>query len=174
MIVDESHRSIYKKYQDIFFYFDSYLLGLTATPKSDIDKNTYSIFDIEDDVPTFAYELGEAIEEKHLVPYNTVETSMKFMAEGIRYDELSPEEQEQWEDTFEEGVTEVSSEALNKFLFNKNTVDTVLQALMENGIKVHGGDKIGKTIIFAANRKHADFILARFASAILSTRDRLL
>jgi len=162
VIVDESHRSIYKKYKDIFRYFDSYLLGLTATPKSDIDHNTYSIFDIEDGVPTFAYELAEAIDEKYLVPYRTVETTMKFMEEGIHYDKLPPEEQEQWEDTFDEGVKDISSEALNKFLFNDNTVDTVLQALMESGIKVQGGDKTGKTIVFAANTKHADFILQRF------------
>ncbi|MDF7806019.1 DEAD/DEAH box helicase family protein [Pontiellaceae bacterium B12219] len=162
VIVDESHRSIYKKYQDIFTYFDSYLLGLTATPKSDIDKNTYSIFDIEDDVPTFAYELGEAIDEGHLVPYRSVETSLKFLEQGIHYDELSPEEQEHWEETFDEEVTEVSSEELNKFLFNDNTVDRVLQDLMEKGIKVRGGDRIGKTIIFAANTKHAEFILRRF------------
>ena len=162
VIVDESHRSIYKKYQDIFTYFDSYLLGLTATPKSDIDHNTYSIFDIEDDVPTFAYELGEAIDEKYLVPYNTIETSLKFLEEGIHYDELSPEEQEHWEETFDDGVTDVSSAELNKFLFNDNTVDRALQDLMEKGIKVHGGDLIGKTIIFAKSIKHAAFILERF------------
>ena len=162
VIVDESHRSIYKKYQDIFTYFDSYLLGLTATPKSDIDHNTYSIFDIEDDVPTFAYELGEAIEDGYLNPYRTVETSLKFLEEGIHYDELSPEEQEQWEETFDDGVTDVTSDELNRFLFNDNTVDRVLQDLMEKGIKVHGGDRIGKTIVFAKSTKHADFILERF------------
>jgi type I restriction enzyme R subunit len=162
VIVDESHRSIYRKYQDIFTYFDSYLLGLTATPKSDIDKNTYSIFDIENDVPSFAYELGEAIAENYLVPYRTVETSMKFMEQGIHYDDLSPEEQEHWEETFDEGLSDIPGEALNKFLFNDHTVDTVLQTLMEKGIKVAGGDQIGKTVIFAANTKHAEFILKRF------------
>lgn len=162
VIVDESHRSIYKKYQDIFTYFDSYLLGLTATPTNDIDHNTYSIFDIEDNVPTFAYELGEAIEEKYLVPYHTIETSMKFMEEGIHYEDLPSEEQEHWEDTFDDGLTDITSEEFNKFLFNDDTVDTVLQALMGKGIKVHGGDRIGKTIIFAKNQKHADFILTRF------------
>ncbi len=162
IIVDESHRSIYKKYQDIFAYFDGFLLGLTATPKNDIDKNTYTIFDIEDDVPTFAYELGEAIEEEYLVQYNTIETKMKFMEEGIHYDDLSEDEKEQWEETFDDGVTDISGEALNKFLFNDNTVDTVLQDLMEKGIKVNGGDSIGKTIIFAKNTKHAEFILTRF------------
>jgi type I restriction enzyme, R subunit len=162
IIIDESHRSIYKKYQDIFTYFDGCLLGLTATPKSDIDKNTYSIFDIENNVPTFAYELDEAIDEEYLVPYNTIETKMKFMEEGIHYDDLSEEEKEQWEDTFDDEVKDISGDALNKFLFNEHTVDTVLQDLMEKGFHVEGGDTIGKTIVFAKSTKHADFILKRF------------
>lgn len=162
IIIDESHRSIYKKYQDIFTYFDGCLLGLTATPKTDIDKNTYSIFDIENDVPTFAYELDEAIEEKYLVPYNTSETKMKFMEKGIHYDDLPEEEKEQWENTFDDEVKDISGDALNKFLFNENTVDTVLQDLMEKGFHVEGGDTIGKSIIFAKSIKHADFILKRF------------
>jgi len=135
---------------------------LTATPKRDIDKNTYTVFDIEDNVPTFAYELDEAIRENYLVPYNTIETRMKFMEEGIHYDELSDQEKEQWEETFEDGVIDVSSEALNKFLFNDNTVDTVIQDLMTKGIHVNGGDLIGKTLIFAKSTRHADFILERF------------
>lgn len=162
IIIDESHRSIYKKYQDIFTYFDGFLLGLTATPKNDIDKNTYSVFDLENNVPTYAYELGEAIEEEYLVPYNTLETKMKFLEEGIHYDELSEEEKQQWEDTFDDGVSDISGAALNTFLFNDNTVDQVLRDLMEKGIKVNGGDTIGKTIVFAANTRHAEFILQRF------------
>lgn len=162
IIIDESHRSIYKKYQAIFHYFDAMLLGLTATPKSDIDKNTYEIFDLENNVPTYAYELGEAIKDGYLVPYHTIETKMKFMEEGIHYDDLSDEEKEEFEETFDDGVKDISSEALNTFLFNKNTVDAVLETLMEQGIKVEGGDKLGKTIIFAKNKKHADFIVERF------------
>ncbi len=162
IIIDESHRSIYKKYQAIFDYFDGILLGLTATPKSDIDKNTYEIFDLENNVPTFAYELDQAIDDGYLVPYHTIETKMKFLEEGIHYDELSDEEKEQFEETFDDGVTDISGEALNSFLFNANTVDTVLQTLMEKGIKIEGGDKLGKTIIFAKNKKHADFIVKRF------------
>ncbi|MGM0641385.1 MAG: DEAD/DEAH box helicase family protein, partial [Thermotogota bacterium] len=162
IIVDESHRSIYKKYQDIFKYFDGHLLGLTATPKNDIDKNTYSIFNIENDVPTFAYELEEAVNEGFLVPYTTIETKMKFIEDGIHYDELSDEEKETWEDTFDDDVKDVSGEALNSFLFNDDTIDKVISDLMEKGIKVEGGDKIGKTIIFAKNTKHAEFIIQRF------------
>lgn len=162
IIIDESHRSIYKKYQAIFDYFDSILLGLTATPKSDIDKNTYEVFELENNVPTYAYELGEAIEEGFLNPYHTIETRMKFIEEGIHYDELSEEEKEEFEETFEDGVTDISGEDLNKFLFNNNTVDQVIQDLMEKGIQVEGGDKLGKTIIFAKNKKHARFVVDRF------------
>ncbi|GMQ56599.1 DEAD/DEAH box helicase family protein [Vallitalea sediminicola] len=164
IIIDESHRSIYKKYQDIFNYFDAILLGLTATPKNDLDKNTYSIFELENNVPTYAYELGEAIEDGYLVPYHTIETKMKFLEEGIHYDDLTDEEKEQFEETFDDDVKDISGEALNSFLFNDNTIDTVLQELMEKGLKVEGGDKLGKTIIFAKNKKHADFIVKRFNS----------
>lgn len=162
IIVDEAHRSIYKKYQDIFSYFDGILVGLTATPKTEIDHNTYTLFDLENDVPTFAYELEEAVHEKYLNSYRTLETTMKFLEEGIAYDELSDREKEEWEDTFEEGTDYIPSADMNKFLFNRDTVDTVLEDLMEKGIRVNGGDLIGKTIIFAANTKHADFILERF------------
>lgn len=162
IIIDESHRSIYNKYQDIFNYFDAILLGLTATPKNDIDKNTYTIFELENNVPTYAYELGEAIEDGYLVPYHTIETKMKFLEKGIQYDELSEEEKERFEETFDDDVKDISGEALNSFLFNDNTIDTVLQELMEKGLKVEGGDKLGKTIIFAKNKHHADFIVKRF------------
>lgn len=162
IIIDESHRSIYKKYQAIFEYFDGILLGLTATPRADLDRNTYEIFELENNVPTYAYELDEAINEGYLVPYHGEETSMKFLEEGIHYDELSDEEKEAFEDTFDDGVRDISSDALNRFLFNNNTIDTVLHDLLTKGIKVEGGDRLGKTIIFAANKKHADFIIQRF------------
>ncbi len=162
IIIDESHRSIYKKYGAIFEYFDAILLGLTATPKSDIDKNTYEIFDLENNVPTYAYELDEAVDEGYLVPHHTSETKLKLMEEGIHYDELSDEEKEHFEETFNDGVKDIAGDELNTRLFNRDTVDTVLQDLMENGIKVEGGDRLGKTIVFAKNKKHADFIVERF------------
>lgn len=163
IIVDESHRSIYKKYRAIFDYFDGMLLGLTATPKDDIDKNTYEVFDLESGVPTYAYELEQAVQDEYLVDYRTVETTFKFLEEGIRYDDLSDEEKEAYEETFDDEYgDEIGSDALNNWLFNDNTIDQVLQMLMERGIKVEGGDKIGKTIIFAKNQKHADRIVERF------------
>ncbi|MFS0824794.1 DEAD/DEAH box helicase family protein [Bacillus sp. 1P02SD] len=163
IIIDESHRSIYKKYRAIFDYFDGILLGLTATPKDEIDKNTYDIFGLETGAPTYAYELEQAVKDKFLVEYRTKESTSKILDDGLRYDDLTDEEKEQFEETFddEEGE-EISSSAVNQWLFNDNTIDQVLNDLMENGIKVEGGDKLGKTIIFANNSKHAKRIVERF------------
>lgn len=162
---DESHRSIYKKYQDIFEYFDAMLLGMTATPKDEIDKNTYGIFDLERGVPTYAYELEQAVREKYLVSYRTLESKTKIMEEGIHYDQLSEEEKEEFEETFqdEEDVgKDISSTAINEWLFNADAIDMVLKKLMEKGLKVEGGDRLGKTIIFAKNSAHAEIIVKRF------------
>ncbi len=165
IIVDESHRSIYKKFKAIFDYFDAYLLGLTATPKDDIDKNTYSIFDLESGVPTYAYELKKAVGDKYLVSFEALEYESKLMKDGIKYDKLSDEEKAAYEDTFDDDETigeEISSSAINEWLFNDNTIDLVLNKLMERGLKIEGNEKLGKTIIFAKNNKHAKVIVERF------------
>ncbi len=166
IIIDEAHRSVYQKYRAIFDYFDSLLVGLTATPKDEIDHNTYGLFDLETGVPTDAYALDEAVADGHLVPPRAVSVPLKFQREGIKYDDLSEEEKEQWDalEWNEDGTTPdaVDAAALNKWLFNTDTVDKVLAHLMTNGLKVAGGDRLGKTIIFAKNNAHADFIAERF------------
>ena len=166
IIIDESHRSIFKKYRAIFEYFDALMVGLTATPKTDVDRNTYDFFEMENGVPTYAYDYETAVEQDHvLVPYYNYEVKTKFLEEGIAYDDLSDEDKERYEDDFiEDGQLPdfIPSADLNKFVFNETTVDIVLQDLMERGIKVAGGDRLGKTIIFAQNKRHAEFILERF------------
>ena len=165
IICDEVHRSIYKKYQEIFEYFDAMLLGMTATPKNEIDRNTYGIFDLERGVPTFAYELEKAVEEGYLVNYSTLEYKTQIMEDGIHYNELTEEEKEEYEETFENDDRigdDISSEAINSWLFNADTIDKVLKELMEKGLKIEGGDKLGKTIIFAKNSLHAQAIVERF------------
>ncbi len=166
IIIDESHRSIFKKYRAIFEYFDAVMVGLTATPKTDVDRNTYDFFEMEHGIPTYAYDYETAVYQDHvLVPYYNYEVKTKFLEEGITYDDLSDEDKERYEDDFiEDGMMPdfIPSAQLNKFVFNETTVDTVLQDLMERGIKVAGGDRIGKTIIFAQNKRHAEFILERF------------
>lgn len=166
IIIDESHRSIFKKYRAIFEYFDAILVGLTATPKTDVDRNTYEFFEMDNGIPTYAYDYETAVYQDHvLVPYYNYEVKTKFLDDGITYDDLSEEDKARYEDDFAEDnyVPDfIPSAKLNKFVFNELTVDQVLQDLMERGIKVDGGDRIGKTIIFAQNKKHADFILQRF------------
>ncbi len=164
IVIDEAHRSIFHKYKVIFDYFDSLLIGLTATPKDEIDKNTYSIFSLETGVPTDAYSLEDAVKDKFLVPPVSVSVPLKYQREGISYDQLSEEEKEQWDevDWDEEKPEHIDSESVNKWFFNVDTVDKVLEYLMMNGHKVEAGDRLGKTIIFAKNTDHAKFIQERF------------
>lgn len=166
VICDEAHRSIYNRYKDIFSYFDAPLVGLTATPKDEIDKNTYSIFEMENGVPTYGYELAQAVKDGYLVDYLSVETKLKFIEQGIVYDELSEEDKESFEDTFENENGEIperiNSSALNTWLFNEDTIRQVLHTLMMDGLKIGYGEKIGKTIIFAKNHNHAEKILEIF------------
>ena len=171
VVIDEAHRSVYRKYRGIFEYFDSLLVGLTATPKDEVDKNTYDLFDLETGVPTDAYSLDEAVQDGFLVPPRGISVDLGFMRRGIKYDELSEEDKEAWEELEwgedEEGnplapPDEIDAAALNKILFNADTVDKVLERLMRDGIKVAGGDRLGKTIIFAKNQAHAEFIAERF------------
>lgn len=169
IIIDEAHRSIYKKYQAIFEYFDALFLGLTATPKNSIDKNTYHIFGLADKSPTDAYTFEEAVNNvpRHLNPYKTIPVPTKFMTDGIKYDELSEEEKEEFEKEILDGEEAtgnewISSSELNSWLFNKPTAIETLRYVLENGIKKRGGDELGKTIIFAKNRKHAQFLKDTF------------
>jgi type I restriction enzyme R subunit len=166
IIIDEAHRSVFQKYRTIFNYFDSLLLGLTATPKDEIDRNTYGLFDLENNVPTDAYQLEDAVSDGFLVPPKAVSVPLKFQRQGINYNELSEAEREEWDalewDDEGNAPERVEAEAVNKWLFNQDTVDKVLAHLMTRGLKVAGGDRLGKTIIFAKNQDHANFIGERF------------
>lgn len=167
IIVDEAHRSIFKKYRAIFDYFDALVVGLTATPKTDVDRNTYDFFEMEHGVPTYAYDYDTAVKTDHvLVPYYNIEVKTEFLDQGITYDKLSEEDKQRYEEDFsdEDGNLPdfIPSPELNKVIFNQDTVDMVLQDLMTKGIKVSGGDRIGKTVIFAQNKQHAQYIVERF------------
>lgn len=166
VICDEAHRSIYNKYKDIFTYFDAPLVGLTATPKDEIDKNTYNIFELENGVPTYGYELSQAVKDGYLVDFLSVESSLKFIEQGIVYDELSEEDKEAYEATFENENGElperINSSALNSWLFNEDTIKKALHILMTEGIRINYGETLGKTIIFAKNHDHAEKILEIF------------
>lgn len=166
IICDEAHRSIYNKYKEIFRYFDSLLVGLTATPKNEIDKNTYQEFGLEIGDPTYYYPLETAVNDGYLVDFHTIKFNTDFMLNGIKYSNLSDEDKERWDEAFadDEGhyVEEVNSGAINKWLFSRDTIRKVINALMDYGLKIECGDKIGKTIIFARNHKHAEEIVKVF------------
>lgn len=162
IICDEAHRSIYNKYRDIFTYFDAPLVGLTATPKDEIDKNTYEVFELESGVPTYGYDLPQAVKDGYLVDFLTVESKLKFLTEGITYDDLPEDEKAEYEATFTDENGElpdkIESSALNAWLFNEDTIRLALHLLMTNGLKIDYGEKLGKSIIFAKNHRHAEKI----------------
>lgn len=154
-----------KKYRALFDYFDGLLVGLTATPRSEIHRDTYRLFDLEPGVPTNAYTLEDAIGDGYLVPPKGVNVPFKFLRAGVKYADLQEQEKEEYEQKFgdEDGIPDqINAAALNNWLFNINTVDQALKLLMEFGAKVDNGDKLGKTIIFARNHNHAEFIVQRF------------
>lgn len=165
IIIDEAHRSIFNKYAAIFDYFDSLLIGLTATPKDDVDANTYKIFNCEEGQPNFAYSLEEAVRDHYLVPYKVVNKTTKLVQEGIKYKDLTIQEQLAvdlaLEDTFDDSDV-ISGSKLFKKIYNKDTCKHVLEDVMKRGIKVDYGQKLGKTIIFAVNHKHAELIVDTF------------
>ena len=166
VIIDEAHRSVFQKYRAIFDYFDALLVGLTATPKDEVDRNTYGLFELENGVPTDAYQLDEAVRDGFLVAPMAVSVPLKFQRDGIAYDALPEDEKDQWDalEWDEDGTVpaRVESEAVNTWLFNADTVDKVLAHLMTRGMTVAGGDRLGKTMLFAKNQAHADFIADRF------------
>ena len=167
IVIDEAHRSVYRKYRAIFDYFDSLLVGLTATPRDEIERDTYSLFELERGVPTDSYDLDEAVADGYLVPPQAISVPLKFQREGINYNDLSEDEKEEWDalEWTEDGdpsPDRVEAAAVNKWLFNEDTVDKVLEHLMTHGLRVDEGDTLGKTIIFAKNSKHAQFIAERF------------
>lgn len=166
IIVDECHRSVYNKYGAIFNYFDSLLLGLTATPREQVDSSTYELFNLPKGEPTFSYDYETAVKEGFLVDFHAFERTTKLLKSGLRYDELTKEEQEQYENLFadEDGnlPKQIDGEEFRKRIMNIDTIDNVLQTLMNEGMRVNGGEKLGKTIIFAANHFHAEKIVDRF------------
>ena len=173
IIIDEAHRSIFGKYSAIFNYFDSLLVGLTATPRDEVDRSTYETFQMEQGVPNYAYELEDAVAEGYLVNYKGFKRGSLILKEGIKYNNLTPEEKEQLEKVWEyekirkafEGEDfhrDIESNEIFNYIFNIDTIDRVLQDLMENGLTVQSGERIGKSIIFAYNHRHAEMIVERF------------
>jgi type I restriction enzyme R subunit len=159
IIADESHRSIYNIYGDIFKYFDAYQVGLTATPVGFISRNTFDMFDCDETMPTAYYPLDKAIEDGNLVDYMVIDFKTKFMRDGIKYNEFTEEQKKEVEarDYLEEELDYEDCD-INKTVFNKSTSSIVIKNLFENGLKDENCQTIGKTIIFCRTIEHAKFM----------------
>jgi len=174
IIIDEAHRSVFGKYGAIFNYYDAMIVGLTATPREDVEKSTYELLGIEDGEPDYEYTLTDAVEEGYLVPFTAFKKGTMILKDGIKYNSLNKQEKEQIEKIWEyEKLTkavkgddhkgrDIGSKEIFTYIFNHDTIDKVLEDLMSHGLTVQGGERIGKTIIFAYNHRHAELIVRRF------------
>jgi type I restriction enzyme R subunit len=163
IIADESHRSIYNKYRDIFDYFDAMQLGLTATPVKFIARNTFDLFGCENGDPTFNFDLTDAIshEPRFLNPFKVKEFTTEFLREGIHYNQLSDEQKTQLEQDLgleEAKKAKFKGKDLGRKIYSEETDKAILENLMNNGIKDATNSLVGKTIVFAQNQKHAEHL----------------
>jgi type I restriction enzyme R subunit len=158
ILADESHRSIYNRYRDLFRYFDAYQVGLTATPVDHVDRDTYRMFDCEIDDPTAYFSYEEAINHHppYLVPFEVETHTTPFLRQGIKYSQMTREQREQLEaEEAQPAAIEFDQAAIDKRVFNKDTNRLILKNLMEHGIKDATGSRVGKSIVFARNHNHA-------------------
>ena len=163
IIADESHRSIYNVYGDLFKYFDAIQLGLTATPVEMISRSTSQLFGCDYKQPTANYPLEKAIEDRNLVPFKVVAHTTQFLREGIKASKLSDEQIAQLEDQgIDPNTLDFDSKAIDKAIYNKDTNREILRNLMENGLRLADGQTLGKSMIFARNIKHAELLYELF------------
>ena len=164
VICDEAHSSVINRYRDVLNYFDALLVGTTSTPKEDIKKEIYDFFELAEGAPTYAYELETAVKDGYLVDFKSVDTRLRFVGGGVSYDEMTDEGREMFESTFgeESDLLPESDSDLSEWIFNVDTIREVLRIVMEDGLKIDRGTKLGKTVIFAKNRAHAEKILDVF------------
>lgn len=165
VIIDEAHRSIFGKYEAILDYFDALIVGLTATPRESVDKSTFDMFELEDGHPNYNYDLDQAVSDGYLVPPRWISRTTEFLKQGIKYDDLSDEEKQQLERVWEyEQIPgrDIESRELFNYIYNKDTIDKVLNNLMTTGYRIDSNEKLGKSVIFAANHDHATLIVERF------------
>ena len=156
IIADESHRSIYNVYGDMFHYFDCLQIGLTATPIDFVSRNTFSLFGCEGQLPTANYDLEQAVQDGFLTPFEVFEHTTQFMREGIRLDILTKDQIQELEEQGEDPAQyDFSSEQIDKIIYNKDTNRAILRNLMENGLRDATGQLPGNSIIFARNHQHA-------------------
>ena len=158
IVVDESHRSIYNVYQNVLSYFNTIILGLTATPTDVVDHNTFELFDCEDGLPTFAYTFEDAVNNKppYLSNFEVMKLTTKFQQEGIHLSTISEDDQKKLIAEGKDPV-EINFEGteIEKAVTNKGTNALIVREFWEECIKDPNGVLPGKTIFFCITMKHA-------------------
>ncbi len=167
IIADESHRSIYNRYRDLFDFFDALQIGLTATPVRFISRNTFDIFNCETTDPTFEFGLDAAInnEPPYLAPFRAKDLTTGFLRDGIHYNDLSDEQKRQLEEDLGEAEaknTTIAGKDIGRKIFSEDTDRIIIENLINNGIKDETGSLVGKTIIFAQRQDHAEHLEKQF------------
>lgn len=164
IVADESHRSIYNKYGELFKYFDALQVGLTATPVEMISRSTSQLFGCDYKMPTANYPLEQAIEEKNLVPFKVVTHTTQFLRDGIKASELTDEQIAELEDQgIDPNTLDFDAKQVDKAIFNKDTNRAIIRNLMEKGLKDVDDQLPGKSIIFARNIAHAELLAELFS-----------
>ncbi|MCG9642109.1 DEAD/DEAH box helicase family protein [Vibrio sp. Isolate34] len=164
IVADESHRSIYNKYGELFKYFDALQVGLTATPVEMISRSTSQLFGCDYKMPTANYPLEQAIEEKNLVPFKVVTHTTQFLRDGIKASELTDEQIAELEDQgIDPNTLDFDAKQVDKAIFNKDTNRAIIRNLMEKGLKDVDEQLPGKSIIFARNIAHAELLAELFS-----------
>jgi type I restriction enzyme R subunit len=164
IIADESHRSIYNIYGDIFKYYDALEVGLTATPVEMVSRSTCQLFGCDYKNPTANYPLELAISDGNLVPYKVVTYTTQFLREGIQASKLSDEQIAELEDQgIDPNTLDFEASQIDDAVKNKDTNRHILRNLMEKGLRDTDGQLPGKSIVFARNIAHAELLAGLFA-----------
>lgn len=163
IIADESHRSIYNLYGDLFKYFDAIQVGLTATPVEMVSRSTCRLFGCDYKLPTANYPLEQAIADRKLVPFRVVAHTTKFLRDGIKAAHLTDEQIAQLEDQgIDPNTLDFDAKEIDDAVFNKDTNRVILRNLMDNGLRDADGQLPGKSIVFARNIDHARLLAELF------------
>lgn len=144
VIADECHRSIYGAWQTALTHFDALHIGLTATPSTYIERNTFQFYQCRDGQPDFAFPILQAFQDGYLTPYKFATGITLLLAEGAEVDDETYDPAE-----FERKWTNEDS--------NKKMMEEFDRLAWENYKELAPGQKIGpgKAIVFAITKHHA-------------------
>ncbi|MFO0967417.1 MAG: DEAD/DEAH box helicase family protein [Gemmataceae bacterium] len=159
IILDEAHRSIFKRFTEVIEYFDARMIGLTATPAKFIDRDTFRVFGCDGPVPTFLYDYKQAINDKFLVDFTLYQAHTGFQRKGIRGVDLSEEDKNALiEQGIDPDTIDYSGTDLEKEVSNRDTLRKQWEEVMDVCLKDQSGQLPGKTIVFAITKDHAERI----------------